>query len=308
MFTTKDKLAKDKLDILIIGSGPAGLTAAIYAGRGNMNVVVLEGDEPGGQLMYTSSIENYPGFITTGFGLIEAMKTQALESGAQILRQTVIKLEKLADGFAIYTKSNEILLSKTVIVATGSNAKWLDVPGHDKFQGKGISTCATCDGFAFKGQDVAVIGGGNTAAEDAIYLAKLCNTVHLIHRRDTMRAEQILQKKLFSLSNVIFHWNKQVKEIVGNEELTGVKLDDNTDLTVQGVFVAIGHTPNTAFLNGLLPLNPEGYIDTKSVMTNIDGLYVAGDVMDPVDRQAITSAGYGCMAARRALHFLNMHD
>lgn len=312
----------NQYEIAIIGSGPAGLTAGIYAARGNAKTVIIEGDDQGGQLMYTQSIENYPGFVTTGPNLISEMRKQVSESGGTFIQEHITKINHTDNHFILHGKRGSIQ-AKSVIIATGSNAKWLDVPGASKFQGNGISTCATCDGFAYKNKTVAILGGGNTAVEDAIYLSKLCTKVLLIHRRDTLRAEQILQTRLFALNNIEYHWNNIITSIADTDEFSGVILQNTITqetkvIEIDGLFVAIGHTPNTAFLSDLLPLTADGYINAnplpshlqnqydsiKSVHTHIPGLFVAGDVMDPTDRQAITAAGYGCMAARRALHYI----
>lgn len=292
-------------DIAIIGSGPAGLTAGIYAARGSVKTVLLEGDEPGGQLMYTQSIENFPGKIDTGFGLVDSMKKQAASFGVEFLATHVHSISMKEEYFVLTCKTG-VVAAKAVIVATGSNARWLNLPNEEKFRGNGISTCATCDGFAVRGKTAAIVGGGNTAAEDAIYLSNLCEKVFLIHRRDSLRAEKILQDKLFSLGNIEVLWNEQIEAYLGEEELTGLLLASGRKLPVDGLFVAIGHVPNTAFVKDLLPTDEFGYLKTNGVETKIPGLFAAGDVMDPTDRQAITAAGYGCSAARKALQFLQM--
>lgn len=299
-------------DMVIIGSGPAGLTAAIYGVRGNVSVLVLEGPEPGGQLLYTQQVENYPGKIDTGYGLINSMKEQAANLGAvfadDIAESVTLNQQSETDIFKIICPKRYIY-AKSVIIATGSSAKWLNLPNEEKFKGDYISTCATCDGFTHKGKNVAVVGGGNTAVEDAIYLANMCNKVTLIHRKDTLRAEKIMQKRLFELKNIEFKWNREIIEYIGNERLTALKLKStnehqNEEIEVDALFIAIGHTPNTALVSDLLQTDEFGYL--PGPQTNIRGLFTAGDIMDKTDKQAITAAGFGCMAARRALHFLYM--
>lgn len=339
-------ISEDIIDVLIIGSGPAGMTAAIYAARGNVKTTIIEGPLFGGQLMYTASIENYPGFfsndpafITSGPNLMFGMRRQAEELGIDFITDSVIEIVPALETVKIYlTDDNSktqlkqntklftvkceagIYYARSVIVATGSSAKWLDLPLIEKYKGNGVATCATCDGFAYRGKDVAIIGGGNTAAEDAIYLAQIARRVTLIHRRDTMRAEQILQKTLFAMPNVSYVWNSEAIGLLeksgeyGDEfaglQVENIKTKEKQDIFVDGLFIAIGHIPNTSIVKDLIPLTSEGYVDTseylhdKGVVTCVPGLFVAGDMMDFIDRQAITAAAYGCMAARRALHFL----
>lgn len=326
------------IDVLVIGSGPAGMTAAIYAARGNVKTTIIEGPLFGGQLMYTASIENYPGFfsndpafIASGPNLMFGMRKQAEELGIDFVTDSVIEIVPASEQendtdsksnpklFTVKCESG-VYYARSVIVATGSSAKWLDLPLIEKYKGNGVATCATCDGFAYRGKDVAIIGGGNTAAEDAIYLAKIAKSVTLIHRRNTMRAEQILQKTLFAMPNVSYVWDSEAVGLLekngeyGDEfaglQVQNINTKEKQDIFVDGLFIAIGHTPNTSLLKDLIPLTAEGYVDTseylhdKGVVTRVPGLFVAGDMMDFIDRQAITAAAYGCMAARRALHFL----
>lgn len=312
-------------DMIVIGSGPAGLTAALYAARGGMKVLVLEGKVPGGQLTYTHLVENYPGLVETGFGLVQAMKDQVTTQGVQIeagyvkqLRIPILMNDQKNVDFSkgsYFTLSleEEEVYAHTVVIATGSTAKWLDLPGEEKFKGNSISTCATCDGNFFKGQVVGVVGGGNTAVEDALYLSKICKKVILIHRRDKLRAEQIAQNRLAQCSNVEYKWNHTVIEYKGclnkpdakSETLQGIILDDKSFVPLDGLFIAIGHTPNTDLIKHLVELDENGY--ARGIETNVPGLFIAGDVMDPVHKQAVTAAGFGCMAARYAIkHWHNI--
>lgn len=299
-------------DIIILGSGPAGLTAGVYAARGNAKTMIIHGPQPGGQLMYTQHIDNYPGVVTSGPGLIDNMKKQCAELNVTFVQDYAVSVSKNMDSFQVNTSTNSYQ-AKSVIVATGSSSKWLEVPGAEQFKGNGISTCATCDGFAFRNKTVAVVGGGNTAVEDAIYLAKMAKKVYLIHRRDQLRAEKIMQDALFKLDTVEFVWNTTVSEVLSqNNLITGVKIDtkgseDTIDL--DGIFVAIGHTPNTQFLQNFIELDEYGYvITTNTTDTTYPGFYIAGDVSvisSDLGKQAIVAAGTGCTAAMKALKFIS---
>jgi len=302
--------------IVIIGSGPAAYTAAIYAARAMLNPLLLSGFEAGGQLMITTDVENYPGFAEPiqGPWLMEQMRAQAEHVGARIESEYVTGLELQSRPFVVRCDSGRVILADAVILATGAKAKWLDLPSEHAFRGFGVSACATCDGFFFRGKDVAVIGGGNTAVEEALYLTHHAERVTLIHRRDALRAEKILQARLFANPKISVVWNSVVEEILGEgtpETVTGVRLRDvrtgaESRLPVEGVFVAIGHTPNTALFRGQVEMDAEGYIQTTpgSTRTSIPGVFAAGDVQDKIFRQAVTAAGTGCMAALEAEKFL----
>jgi thioredoxin reductase (NADPH) len=300
--------------VAIIGTGPAGLTAALYAGRANLEPLVIEGLERGGQLMLTTMVENYPGFRDGILGpdLMEEMRLQAERFGATFVRGDVTALDLSRRPFQIAVGSTHYT-ADVVILATGASAKWLDLGVDRKLSGRGVSTCATCDGFFFKGRDVAVVGGGDTAMEEAIYLSKLASTVTVIHRRDTLRASKVMQDKARSLPNIRWIWNAQVIDIKDLErgEVTGVVLRDVhtgeiRELAVSGLFIAIGHVPNTKLVAGQVTLDEAGYVVTYGgTRTNIPGVFAAGDVQDRVYRQAITAAGSGCMAAIDAERFLS---
>lgn len=366
----------DIIDILILGSGPAGLTAALYGARGYANTLVISGQEPGGQLMLTHSVENYPGIISSGPELIDKMTEQCKEFGAKFVIDYVTQIEKISGADVIHantsedtsetndvrstsasldtsvsisicaqmpnvesvttertisastsdsspasstdlfkiTTSHRVYYTKTVIIATGSRARWLELKDIDKFKSNGVSTCATCDGFAYRGLTVAVIGGGNTAVEEALYLSKLAKEVILIHRRDTLRAEKIMQNALSMAKNVRYEWNSVASELIHeNNEITGLKIRnilDNTEknIALEGIFLAVGHEPNTNFVKDLLTLDSGGYISTiNTVETHIPGLYAAGDVIAEshhLGKQAVVAAGTGCTAAMKALKYL----
>ncbi len=301
--------------VLIIGSGPAGYTAAIYAARSGLKPLLISGLEPGGQLMITTEVENFPGFENPVQGpwLMEQMKNQALSFGTRIQNDKVIEVKFNDYPFQVVTEKNTQISSYSVIISTGAKARWLNIPGEESFMGFGISACATCDGFFFKNKNVAVVGGGNTAVEEALYLSNLCNKVTLIHRRDQLRAEKILQDRLLSKKNVNYLWNSEVKEFVGSEkpktlEKLIIKSKTNlSELKVDGAFVAIGHTPSTEIFHNSLDMDTEGYIYTKnkSTQTSINGIFAAGDVTDKIYRQAVTAAGMGCMGAIEAEEFLS---
>ena len=297
-----------KEKVVIIGSGAAGLTAAIYAARANLNPLVIEGMQPGGQLTITTDVENYPGYadVVQGPWMMEQMRSQALNVGARIINDVVISVDFKRDKKSITLDSNKILCSDTVIIATGAQAKWLGLESESKFNGKGVSACATCDGFFYRNKEVAVIGGGNTAVEEALYLSNICSKVTLIHRRDELRSEKILQKRLFAKDNIIVIWNNVVNEIKGDEkgvhslEIASTNSNKTEIIKVEGVFVAIGHSPSTDPFKGVLEMDKEGYIVAQNPgtsITNIEGVFAAGDCVDKVYRQAVTAAGMGCMAA-----------
>ena len=300
--------------VIIIGSGPAGLTAALYAARANFSPLVIEGVEAGGQLMLTTMVENWPGFRDGIMGpdLMAELRAQALRFGAEIVQGDVSSVDVSARPFTL-TVSGKIYKAQALILATGASAKWLDLGVDKQLSGRGVSTCATCDGFFFKGRRVAVIGGGDTAIEEAIYLAKLASHVTVIHRRDTLRASKVMQDKAMSTANVTFVWNTEVTDIQdpSKGEVTCLVLKNNqtgatSELPVDGVFIAIGHTPNTGLVEGQIELEDNGYIKTRGgSRTSVPGVFAAGDVQDHIYRQAVTAAGSGCMAAIDAERYLS---
>jgi thioredoxin reductase (NADPH) len=300
--------------VIIIGSGPAGLTAALYAARANLKPLVIEGLEAGGQLMLTTMVENYPGFRggIMGPDLMAEMRAQAEHFGAQIIQNDVTAVNLSERPFRI-TVDKTHYTAQSLIIATGASAKWLDLGVDKKLSGRGVSTCATCDGFFFKGLPVAVVGGGDTAMEEAIYLSKLATQVTVIHRRDTLRASKVMQDKAFNTPNITFLWNKEVVDIKDLAQgkvtalvLRDTKTGDQSELAVEGVFIGIGHTPNTALFKGQLEMHDNGYLKTHDgTRTSVRGVYAAGDVQDHVYRQAVTAAGSGCMAAIDAERFLS---
>jgi thioredoxin reductase (NADPH) len=302
--------------VLIIGAGPAGYTAAIYAARANLQPILVTGMQPGGQLTITTDVENYPGFaeIIQGPWLMEEMQAQAEHVGTRIILDHIIGLDLARRPFVASGDSGDRYLGETVIVSTGAQARWLGVPGEEAFRGFGVSACATCDGFFFRDKEVIIVGGGNTAVEEALYLTNHARRVTLVHRRNALRAEKILQDRLFRNPKIDIVWDTVLDEIVGiaePPEVTGVRLRDVrtgavTERACDGVFIAIGHTPVTDLVVGQLPLDAEGYILTKpdSTATAVPGVFAAGDVKDKVFRQAVTAAGLGCMAALEAEKFL----
>ena len=302
--------------ILIIGAGPAGYTAAIYAARASMEPILLAGLQPGGQLTITTDVENYPGFaeVIQGPWLMEQMAKQAEHVGTRVVYDIITAVDFSVRPFRCAADSGDVYVADSVIIATGAQARWLGLESEKRLSGAGVSACATCDGFFYRGKRVAVVGGGNTAVEEALYLTHHAEHVTLIHRRDMLRAEKILQTRLFGHPRISVVWNSAVEEIVGTGTppvVTGVKLRDTvsgalSDLTVDGVFIAIGHTPTTAIFAGKLAMDAEGYITTTpgSTRTSVDGVFAAGDVQDKVFRQAVTAAGTGCMAALEAEKYL----
>ena len=307
MSTTQEK------DIVIIGAGPAGYTAAIYAARAGFSPVIIEGMQPGGQLTITTEVENYPGFTdpVSGPELMTQMRAQAERFGTVFISDLVESVDTSARPFRVRYGAGE-LLAKTVILATGAEAKWLGLPSEKKFQGLGVSACATCDGFFYRGKVVAVVGGGDTAAEEALYLTNHASKVILVHRRGALRASKIMADRVARNDKIETRWHREVDEVLGDASgVTGVRLKDprngdTEDLALDGVFVAIGHRPNTGFLNGQLEKNESGYLVTRpdSTQTSVQGIFAAGDVQDAVFRQAVTAAGTGCMAAIEAARYL----
>ncbi len=300
-------------DVLIIGSGPAGYTAAVYAARAALDCVVVEGMQPGGQLMITTDIENFPGFAEPipGPELMARMKQQAERVGAEMVSDYVESVDLSSRPFKVKTSTAE-MLAKTLVIATGAEAKWLGLESEQSFQGRGVSACATCDGFFFRDKRVAVIGGGDTAAEEACYLTNHASEVVLIHRRDALRASSIMAERVLANPKIKPLWFRVVDEVLGGEMgVTGLRLkdprtDEAEEIAVDGVFVAIGHRPNTEFLGGQLETAEGGYLITKpgSTETSVRGVFAAGDVQDSKFRQAVTAAGTGCMAAVEAAHFI----
>jgi thioredoxin reductase (NADPH) len=302
--------------VLIIGAGPAGYTAAIYAARANLQPILVTGLQPGGQMTITTDVENYPGFadIIQGPWLMEQMRQQAEHVGTRMILDMIVAIDLLRRPFVATGDSGDIYTGDSVIIATGARARWLGLPSEEVFRGFGASACATCDGFFFRGKDVVVVGGGNTAVEEAIYLTNHARRVTLVHRRNALRAEKILQDRLFRNPKIDVVWDSVVEEILGVHEppaVTGIRLRNLrtgslTEHSCEGVFIAIGHTPVTGFIAGQLPLDPEGYILARpdSTETEIPGVFAAGDVRDKIFRQAVTAAGMGCMAALEAEKFL----
>jgi thioredoxin reductase (NADPH) len=306
--------------VLILGSGPAGCTAAVYAARANLQPILVRGLQPGGQLTITTDVENYPGFAEAVQGpwLMEQMEKQAAHVGTEMIDDLAMHADLSQRPFIVTGDSGARYSGETLIICTGASARWLGLVSEDKYKGFGVSACATCDGFFFRGKAVAVVGGGNTAVEEAMFLTNFASKVTIIHRRDQLRAEKILQDRLFRNSKVEVLWDSVVDEILGHEDPPGVagvrvrnlKTQALLDLPVEGVFVAIGHTPNSEIFRGQLDMDSEGYIITESggTATSVPGVFAGGDVQDKVWRQAVTAAGTGCMAALQAERFLAMHD
>ncbi len=300
---------------LIIGSGPAGYTAAVYASRANLEPVLYTGHEPGGQLMITTDVENYPGFPdgVQGPEMMELFQKQAARFGTDIRYSFISKVDFSGAPHKVWTEEGVEVHADTVIISTGASAKWLGLPNEKRLaeSGGGVSACAVCDGFFYRGQEVAIVGAGDTAAEEALYLANLCTKVHMLVRRDEMRASKIMQQRVFKKENIIIHWNTETVDVLGKDTVTGVKVINNkteevSEIAVTGLFVAIGHKPNTDIFKDWLEMDETGYIITKadSSHTNIEGVFASGDAQDHVYRQAVTAAGTGCMAALDAERYL----
>lgn len=303
----------DTIKCLIIGSGPAGYTAAIYAARAGLEPVLFTGKEPGGQLTITTDVENYPGYPDgiTGPEMMEEFRKQAERFGTEVRYELITKVDFTGDIHNVWTESGEELKANTIVIATGASAKWLGLESEQRLNNKGVSACAVCDGFFFRGQEVAVVGGGDTAAEEATYLSKLCPKVHLFIRRDEMRASKIMQERVLNTENIEIHWNTEVSEVLGKDEVEGVQVINNqtketSTIPLKGFFVAIGHKPNTDIFKGWLDMDKTGYIKTVpgTSRTNIEGVFASGDAQDNVYRQAVTAAGTGCMAALDAERYL----
>jgi len=305
--------------VLIIGSGPAGYTAAIYSARAMLEPVLIQGIQPGGQLTITTDVENYPGFadVIQGPWLMEQMLAQATHVGTRIVTDTVVKAELGARPFRLTCDSGDVYLADALIIATGAQARWLDLPSEQKFKGYGVSACATCDGFFYRNKEVIVVGGGNTAVEEALFLTNFASKVTVVHRRDAFRAEKILQDRLFKNPKIEVIWDHALDDVFGSDDplkvkgvrLKNVKTGALTERTVDGVFIAIGHQPASELFVGQLQMKPSGYIVTAghSTATSVPGVFAAGDVTDDIYRQAVTAAGQGCMAALEAEKFLAAH-
>jgi thioredoxin reductase (NADPH) len=307
--------------LLIIGAGPAGYTAAIYAARAGLKPVLVAGMQPGGQLTITTDVENYPGFAhgIQGPELMEQMRAQAEHVGTELKYDIVTKVDLSRRPFRAECDSGDVYFAETIIIATGAQARWLGIPGEQELSGFGVSACATCDGFFFRGKDVAVIGGGNSAVEEALYLANLAKHVTLVHRRDTLRAERILQQRLFAKENITVLWDMATEEMIGTDAarpvaralgLRHMKTGERRELSLDGIFVAIGHDPATSLFRGQLDMDEGGYLAVApgTTRTNVTGVFAAGDVADKIYRQAVTAAGTGCMAALDAEKFLAEQD
>ncbi len=304
--------------VIILGSGPAGASAAIYTARAGLKPIMIHGLQPGGQMTITTDVENYPGFaeVIQGPWLVEQMEKQAAHVGTEIIHDYISKIDFSSAPYKLFGDSGETYTADTVIISTGASAKWLGIETEKKFQGYGVSGCATCDGFFFRGKKVLVIGGGNTAVEEALYLTNHASEVTLVHRRDSLRAEKITQEKLFNHPKVKVIWDSVLDEVTGTENplsvngavIKNVKTGEKKKLDVDGVFIAIGHQPNTNIFKGVIDLDEEGYIITApdSTKTNLAGVFAAGDVQDKIFRQAITAAGTGCMAALEAAKYIEM--
>ena len=305
--------------VLIVGSGPAGYTAAIYTARANLQPLLVRGMQPGGQMTITTEVENYPGFAEPIMGpwLMEQMQAQAEHVGAKLVEDTIVDVDLSKRPFTLKGDSGDVYTGDTLIVATGATARWLGLESEEKYRGLGVSACATCDGFFYRNKEVVVVGGGNTAVEEAIYLTNFCSKVTLVHRRGSLRAEKIMQDKMFANPKIAVVWDSVIDEVLGGgmpPGVTGVRLKNvktgaTSELKVDGVFIAIGHSPNTELFKGQLDIDAEGYIVTQPgrPLTNVPGVFAAGDVQDKHYRQAVTAAGSGCMAALEADRFLALH-
>lgn len=306
----------ETVNCLIIGAGPAGYTAAIYAARANLKPVLYTGLQPGGQLMTTTDVENYPGYpdAVTGPKMMDDFQKQAERVGTEVRFGLVTKVDFSGKVHKVWVDDEKEIHANAVIIATGAKAKWLGIPSEEKLNGRGVSACAVCDGFFYKGKEVAIVGAGDTACEEALYLSNLCPQVHMIVRRDKMRASKIMQERVLKTPNIKVYWNSETEEILGEEKVEGVRLknlatNEVTEVKLEGFFVAIGHKPNSDIFKGWLDMDETGYIMTipGSTKTNVNGVFAAGDVQDKIYRQAVTSAGSGCMAALDAERYLAEH-
>ncbi len=304
----------ERVNCLIIGSGPAGYTAAIYAARGNLKPVLYQGIQPGGQLTITTEVENYPGYPEgiQGPEMMINFEKQAQRMGADLRYGLATQVDLTQQPYKVWIDEEKIIEANAIIVATGASAKWLGIESEQRLNGYGVSACAVCDGFFFRGKEVAIVGAGDTAAEEAMYLSKLCSTVHMFIRRGEMRASKIMQERVKNAPNIKIYWNTETQEVLGSKSVEGVRIKNNktneeTTIPIKGFFVAIGHHPNSDIFKGWLDMDDEGYINTLpgSSKTNIEGVFAAGDVQDKIYRQAVTAAGSGCMAALDAERYLS---
>lgn len=304
----------ERVHCLIIGSGPAGYTAAIYASRANVKPVLYQGIQPGGQLTITTEVENYPGYPNgvQGPEMMVDFEKQAVRMGADIRFGLATKVDFSVLPYKVWIDDEKLIEADSVIIATGASAKWLGIESEQRLNGFGVSACAVCDGFFFKTKEVAIVGAGDTAAEEALYLSKLCSTVHMIVRRDTMRASKVMQERVQQTPNIKIYWNHETDEILGENKVEAVRIKSNktgetTTIPVQGFFVAIGHEPNSGIFKGWLDMDESGYIKTipGTTKTNLEGVFAAGDVQDKIYRQAVSAAGTGCMAALDAERYLS---
>ncbi len=308
-----EKIISEKVSCLIIGSGPAGYTAAIYAARANMKPLMYQGIQPGGQLTITTEVENYPGYPDgiQGPQMMVDFEKQAARMGTDIRYGMATKVDFTQHPLLVEIDEEKWIAADAVIISTGASAKWLGLPSEQRLNGYGVSACAVCDGFFFKGKDVAIVGAGDTAAEEALYLSKICSNVHMIIRKQEMRASKIMQARVFDTPNIIVHWNSETDEVLGDKKVEGVRLYNNqtkekSELVVSAFFVAIGHEPNSGIFKGYLDMDEVGYIQTTpgTCKTNVEGVFASGDVQDKIYRQAVTAAGSGCMAALDAERYL----
>jgi thioredoxin reductase (NADPH) len=309
-----DKNQTEKVNLLIIGSGPAGYTAAIYAARANLKPVLYQGIQPGGQLTITTDVENYPGFPDgiQGPELMVHFEKQAQRMGADIRYGLATKVDLSSRPYKVWIDEEKIIEAESIIISTGASAKWLNIESEQRLNGYGVSACAVCDGFFFRGKDVAIVGAGDTAAEEALYLSKLCTNVHMLIRRDEMRASKVMQDRVKNTPNIKIYWNSETDEILGEKTVEAVRIKNNqsgekVEVPIKGFFVAIGHTPNSEIFKGVIDMDEAGYIKTipGSSKTNVEGVFAAGDVQDKIYRQAVTAAGSGCMAALDAERYLS---
>jgi thioredoxin reductase (NADPH) len=304
----------ERVHVLIIGSGPAGYTAAIYAARANLKPVLYQGIQPGGQLTITTEVENYPGYANgiQGPEMMVDFEKQAHRMGADIRFGLATKVDFMQQPYKVWIDDEKIIEADAVIIATGASAKWLGLESEQRLNGYGVSACAVCDGFFFRGKEVAIVGAGDTAAEEALYLSKLCTTVHMLIRKNAMRASKVMQERVFKTPNIKVYWNTDTEEIIGGKNVTAVRISNNQtgekqEIPVSGFFVAIGHQPNSEIFKGWVEMDEAGYIKTipGTSKTNVEGVFASGDVQDKVYRQAVTAAGSGCMAALDAERYLS---
>lgn len=311
-----EEIKNERVHCLIIGSGPAGYTAAIYASRANLNPVLYQGLQPGGQLTITTEVENYPGYPdgVQGPEMMIDFEKQAKRMGADIRYGLATKVDFSSKPYKVWIDDEKIIETDSVIISTGASAKWLGIESEERLNGFGVSACAVCDGFFFKGKEVAIVGAGDTAAEEALYLSKLCTTVHMIIRRDEMRASKVMQERVLKTKNIKIYWNSETDEILGDKKVEAVRLknvkDNSTkEIPISGFFVAIGHTPNSDIFKDWITMDDAGYIKTipGTSKTNVEAVFASGDVQDKIYRQAVTAAGTGCMAALDAERYLSEH-